>query len=283
MSEAKTEPPDGKVKFAAKDIGKRPQPEYFTNIKTRKKSSLPTLIKSLNQSPFFKGWRKFALLALLLVAIAAPLAIIQLTRPPLPPEPVPAHIARQFATAVYDEAIAVSQSSSDTAFFDALAVFDQAIAVQTDALTKNELIIMKAYFLQINNGFDEALSLLLELKASLPPGDAQQSRLMLQLIMLYHTNWENKRTVSAPSTLRIVAPATGGTGIYLFGLTLNSNTSYNTATHNGTLSNGWTVGNKTHSCSIPRTYENCCNERTITVYKLEPTTGRPLRRARCDI
>jgi len=192
MSEDSINPKPDQVEFRSKNITKRPKAEYFVKIKTRKKSPLPSSFNSLLQSPLFKGWRKFAFLAILCVAILTPIVVIKLANQPESPSPSGFGLSIQTATEVYMEAVTVSQGSSDRAFFDALDVFDRAISEHESVEIKNEIIFMKSEFLLTSGNTVAALTVLLELRDSNQLLDSQQARFMSQLISLYRINGNSK-------------------------------------------------------------------------------------------
>ncbi|MDR1703471.1 MAG: hypothetical protein LBS19_02130 [Clostridiales bacterium] len=136
------------------------------------------------------GWRKFALLAFILAAIAAVVVIFSINsgNQTKPQDIVQDLSYTETANAVYKEAVTVSQGASDTAYFDALAVFDKAIAEHDSADVKNEIIYMKAEFYHINSADDDAIALLLELKDKDGLTVTQQSKVFSLLISVYQAN-----------------------------------------------------------------------------------------------
>jgi TolA-binding protein len=176
------------VAFNSQDIGKVPKEEYF--IKTRKEHNLRSFFESINRIPILRGWRKFAILALLLVAIAVPIIISVINDNKQPEPPVIVHEMNpvEIAGDVYKEAVTISQNSSDTAYFDALSIFNDAIEEYDNEEVKIEIKYMKAEFYNLYGARSDAIALLLELNENEQITDAQKSRVLIQLITSYQMN-----------------------------------------------------------------------------------------------
>jgi hypothetical protein len=173
------------LKFNLDDINKQPAPEYF--VRVRKKVNLRAFFATLNKLPMFKGWRKFALLALVSVAVIIPI-VVNIANRSNPPEPEPEINPVEASSAIYQEAFAVSQGDSDTAYFDALAVFDDALEKTQNETLKNEIRFQKAQFYHMQSMDDDAIALLLELKDSENLTDPQRSNVFIQLTAIYLLN-----------------------------------------------------------------------------------------------
>jgi hypothetical protein len=188
MGDVINNPNQNSVQYNSENIGKKPETEYF--VKTRQRFSFRRVFDSLNNMPLLKGWRKFAILAFILAAIAAVIIIISINSGSQTKQQdiVQDLSYTETANAVYKEAVRVSQSASDTAYFDALTVFDNAVAEHDSADVKNEIIYMKAEFYHINSADNDAIALLLELKGKDGLTATQQSKVFSLLISIYQAN-----------------------------------------------------------------------------------------------
>jgi outer membrane protein assembly factor BamD (BamD/ComL family) len=172
------------AEFNSRDITKRPTTEYF--VKTRQKFGPRLILERIDKVPLLRGWRKFVALALVVIVIVAPITIICIANQPQSTEPAPEVPATRTASEIYQQAVEASLTGKDSAYFDALAVFDDAIAEATNEEVKTEIKIMKATFLSMNGAYLDAIALLLELKDSEAITSGQKGKVMIMLINLYH-------------------------------------------------------------------------------------------------
>lgn len=183
MSEGNDGSDKERIAFDSKNIGNQPKAEYFVEV--RKRFSLQKLYKSIDRVAFLKGWRKFAILGGVIALTVATIIVITIVNKPIPEEPQTFNPA-QTANDAYYEAVDILQGTSDQAYFESLTVFDEAIAeAQSNSETKNELLISKAKFHQAYGDKQEAISILLKLKADTEITETQTATTLILLASLY--------------------------------------------------------------------------------------------------
>jgi len=163
----------GEVKYKSAEISKKPTPKYFTNIKQQHPLknffiSIPKRIKAFF-SFLFKGKRKLITISIFVV-LAASITCLVLwltlwrSYDPDPQDPITAW--QQQIVDVSFEAQRILESNSDSAFFDALHLFDELIASTEDHDESFDLRIARAIFLNNNDGTILVLADLLSIDAS---------------------------------------------------------------------------------------------------------------------
>ena len=160
----------GKVKYNSAEISKKPTPKYFTNIKQR---PLKNFFISKHIKAFFgflfKGPRKFITIGIFVVLAASVTCLVlwlTVWRSPDPDPQDPITTWQQQIVDVSLEAQRILGSDSESAFFDALGLFDELIASTKDPDQSFDLRIARAIFLNNNDGTVLVLADLLSIDAS---------------------------------------------------------------------------------------------------------------------
>lgn len=190
MSATAPIPPKQNIQFNSADIGNKPAPDLFAD--QPKPSGIKALFAKLNKSFLFRGWHKFLTIAIALLlvaaAIATPIVIQHIANQSAPQKTTDEIYAdrTQLANDIYRAATAVNQGDTDSPYFDALAVFDDAILEHTDIVTQNEIRYKKSEFLHLQGDYTAAIAILLELKADDNLENYQRSKVYFGLMSAYH-------------------------------------------------------------------------------------------------